>query len=49
VRLTRAGTALVERIHEPLLDHNRAMCAHMSRPDLERLAALQESLLEALV
>jgi DNA-binding MarR family transcriptional regulator len=38
VRLTRAGFALVERVHGPLVAHHNALLAHLSRADLERMA-----------
>jgi DNA-binding MarR family transcriptional regulator len=48
VRLTRAGTALVEKVHDPLVEHNRELFARMSERDLERLARLLARALDAL-
>ncbi|MCB1281021.1 MAG: MarR family transcriptional regulator [Salinibacterium sp.] len=40
VKLTREGTALVERVHAPLVAHNREMFSRMAFRDLERLSQL---------
>jgi len=39
-RLTPAGTALVERIHEPLMAEHERQMAHMSPDELEQLCGL---------
>ncbi len=45
VRLTPKGIDVVERVHEPLLDHNRKLLAHRSDAQLARLSrALEQTL-----
>lgn len=39
VRLTRAGTALVEKIQAPLIKHNQGMLSDISEKDLKTIAA----------
>lgn len=48
VRLTEAGTDLVEEIHEPLMQHNRELFATIPESDLEQLAELLSRALKAL-
>lgn len=38
IRLTRHGFDLVEKIHQPMLAHNRATLSYLPSADLERLA-----------
>jgi MarR family multiple gene transcriptional regulator MgrA len=48
VRLTHAGTRLVEKVHPPLIAHNRAMLARLSESTLKRIATDLEKLLGGL-
>lgn len=48
VRLTDAGSALVERIHRPLVAHNHALLAKMSKADVKRIAEDLRHVLEQL-
>jgi len=48
VRLTRRGTALAEKVHAPLVQHNRDLLGRISQTDLEQLARLLGRALDAL-
>jgi len=48
VRLTRAGTALVENIHQPLVQHNIDMLAGISQKDLKTIAGELSRVLDTL-
>jgi DNA-binding MarR family transcriptional regulator len=47
VRLTRAGTDLVEKVHGPLVEHNRELLRSIPQGDLKRLAQLLGRALDA--
>jgi DNA-binding MarR family transcriptional regulator len=46
VKLTAKGTALVEEVHGPLVEHNRKLLSAMPQRDLERLSRLLADALE---